>query len=109
MKLGSVLGVILFLFVTPAALAEGGGGGGGGLMISENAFFWNSTKDDQVNNTKTNSLNNIYDGKVGYLTSSGIYLGGIYTSRSDNTGNTNQRGSSGGGSLGYFRRQDGTA
>lgn len=97
---GLIFAVVATLALSASFAQAEDGGGGGGVMISESAYFWNSTQNDGT--TKTTYTNNIYDGKVGYLTSVGIYLGGIYTSRNDNNGGTNQRGSSGGGSLGFF-------
>jgi len=91
-----------------AATAEARGGGGGSGVLFDVNLFYNSSKIETKDTGGTasvteNGTNAIYDIKLGMLTGTGLYLGGIYTSRSNSV--LNQAGTAGsamGGSVGYF-------
>jgi len=70
-----------------------------GVMVTANAFMYNVTTQDTPG-TKVDSKMSIYDFKVGYLTGSGLYLGGLYTMRNQENG-TSEDGKALGASLGY--------
>lgn len=96
------------LFLAPAAQARGGGGGGGSGVLFDVNLFYTSSKIESKNTggaatVTTDGSTAIYDLKLGYLPGSGLYWGGIYTSRSNSV--LNQSGTSGsalGASLGYM-------
>lgn len=105
MKMRLISCALLGVFLGSTAMARGGGSG---ILFDANLFY-TSTKAETTNQGSTNatvnadSTNAIYDIKLGYLSDSGLYFGGIYTSRSDSL--LNQSGSSGsatGASLGYM-------
>ncbi|MGZ3743843.1 MAG: hypothetical protein ACXVB1_14385 [Pseudobdellovibrionaceae bacterium] len=88
------------------AQARGGGGGGSGILLDLNLFYASSKIDDVNSGTtthQTDSTTAIYDMKLGYLNGDGLYLGGIYTSRSDSVLNASgTSGSAMGASVGYM-------
>jgi len=73
-------------------------GSSSGVLLTANAFIYNST--DEVNGSKNEAKNSVYDLKLGYLTGSGLYLGGIYSIRNVDNGSSKD-GKSLGGSIGY--------
>jgi hypothetical protein len=100
--------VITATMTLAAASAEArGGGGGSGVLFDVNLYYTSyktETKDTGGTASVTNNdTNAIYDIKLGMLTGTGLYFGGIYTSRSNSV--LNQAGTAGsatGGSVGYF-------
>ncbi|HEY8270143.1 MAG TPA: hypothetical protein VIG33_04595 [Pseudobdellovibrionaceae bacterium] len=81
-------------------------GGGSGILLDLNLYY-GSVKVDDVNSGVTthqsDSASAIYDIKLGYLMGEGLYLGGIYTSRSESALNASgTSGSATGASLGYM-------
>jgi len=82
-------------------------GAGSGVLFDVNLYY-NSEKTETQNTGGTASTTSdgtvaLYDIKLGMLTGTGLYFGGIYTSRSNSA--LNQSGTNGsamGGSLGYF-------
>ncbi|WP_295905928.1 hypothetical protein [uncultured Bdellovibrio sp.] len=95
-KILALVAVVVASVVAGNAEARGSASG---VMLTGNAFIYNSTDDN--NGTKIESKNSIYDIKLGYLTGSGLYLGGIYTLRNSQTGSTTTDGKALGGSVGY--------
>jgi hypothetical protein len=91
-----------------SAFARGGGGGGGsGVLLDANLYYHSArteTKDvGGVSKTLSDGTTAIYDIKLGYLMSEGLYIGGIYTSRSDSALNlSGNSGSATGASVGYM-------
>lgn len=81
-------------------------GGGSGVLFDVNLYYGSSKTNEKLTTgaeTKSDTKSALYDIKLGYLSGSGIYFGGIYTSRSNSV--LNQDGTNGsamGGSLGYF-------
>jgi hypothetical protein len=102
----SALVIAASLFLGGAS-AFARGGSGGGIIFDVNLFY-ESAKYETTNtggsaSTDSDTTTAIYDIKLGYLSSSGLYLGGIYTSRSNSV--LNQSGTNGsamGGSVGYM-------
>lgn len=88
----------IFLMTSAAASFAQARGGGSGVMLTANAFMYNATVDNGT--TKTDSKSSIYDLKLGYLSGSGLYLGGIYSLRHSES--PSQDGRALGGSVGYF-------
>ena len=94
--------------VAGTAQARGGGGGGSSGFLFDINLYYDTFKDETQNTGGTATTNNntteaVGDIKLGYLSSSGLYFGGIYTSRSNsflNQSGTN--GSSEGASIGYM-------
>ncbi len=86
--------------------ARGGGGGGSGVLLDLNLNYGSSKTDDinsGVTTHQTDTTSAIYDVKLGYLSGSGLYLGGIYTSRSDSVLNAAGTSASAmGASVGYM-------
>lgn len=81
-------------------------GGGSGVLFDVNLYYASNkvqSKDTgSAAQTTTDGSAAIYDVKLGYLSGSGLYFGGLYTSRSNSV--LNQSGTSGsatGGSIGY--------
>lgn len=72
-----------------------------GVLVSANAFMYNSTT-DTTPGTQSKSNNSIYDLKLGYLTGSGLYMGGLYSLRKVETDSDTQEGSGLGASVGYI-------
>lgn len=107
---GLLLSKALFLlasvFSSPA-LAGGGGGGGGvgnGVLFDINVYYYSQTV---TNNSQTSSSSTtaIYDLKVGEVKTTGLYYGGIYTTRSSSgLSQAGTGGSAWGPSLGYIGR-----
>lgn len=87
------------LLASTFAQARYSGGGEGGVLLDLNAFMYNQKSDN--NGTTSESNTAIYDIKLGYLPGSGLYLGGIYTSR-NHSGNLSDSGSATGLSAGYM-------
>lgn len=73
-------------------------GSSSGVMLTANAFMYNTTVNDD--GAKSEAKNSIYDIKLGYLTGSGLYLGGLYSIRNV-SGTSTTDGKAMGGSLGY--------
>lgn len=71
-----------------------------GVMVTANAFMYNTTV-EVTPGTKSEAKSSIYDIKLGYLSGSGLYLGGIYTVRNSEEGTDNTDGNAMGASIGY--------
>ncbi|UXR63694.1 hypothetical protein EZJ49_11485 [Bdellovibrio bacteriovorus] len=71
-----------------------------GVMLTANAFMYNTTV-EVTPGTKSESKVSIYDIKLGYLSGNGLYLGGIYTLRNSEAGNSSSDGNAMGASIGY--------
>lgn len=94
-KILAILGALAIF----SALQQAEARGAGGVMLTANAFMYNEKVD---NNGATSEANtSIYDFKLGYLLSSGVYLGGIYALKMTDDGTTKKDGSATGASLGY--------
>lgn len=81
--------------------------GGSGILFDVNAYYSSSKSEGKqtggTNDVKSDSSVAIYDLKLGYLTESGLYVGGLYTSRSNNVlDQSGTNGSATGVSLGYM-------
>lgn len=105
MKKMWLLALVLAFMTTLVTTAQARGGSG--VLFDVNLYYSSSkieTKDiGGAASVTTDGATAIYDVKLGYLSSSGLYLGGIYTSRSNSV--LNQSGTSGsatGGSVGYM-------
>lgn len=72
-----------------------------GVLVTANAFMYNSTVEQTPGAGAVESKSSIYDMKLGYLSSSGLYLGGIYTIKNSETDSGSTDGSAMGASLGY--------
>jgi hypothetical protein len=92
--------------MTFTTTAQARGGGGSGILFDLNLYYGSSKVDDVYSGVTTHESDGktaIYDVKLGYLPGSGLYLGGIYTSRSDNALNASGTAASAmGGSVGYM-------
>src|SRR5437868_178565 len=81
-------------------------GGGSGVLFDVNLYYGASATDQKLTNgseSKSDDKTSLYDIKLGYLSGSGLYFGGIYSSRSYTAlSAAGENGSSLGGSLGYF-------
>ncbi|RYZ76473.1 MAG: hypothetical protein EOP06_31280, partial [Proteobacteria bacterium] len=105
MKTWKLSSIILASSMALSLTAEARGGGSG--VLFDVNLYYGSTKTDMKQTTpaetKTESTTALYDIKLGYLAGTGIYLGGIYTSRSNSVLNASgESGTAYGGSLGYF-------
>lgn len=94
-----ILALAVLLTTSMAASLAQARGSASGVMVLANAFIYNSTDED--NGTKVESKNSVYDIKLGYLTGSGLYLGGLYTIRNSESGGSSSDGKALGGSVGY--------
>lgn len=94
LMLMSVLSVL-----TGASLAQARGGTSNGVMVSASAYMYNVTTDSSPGG-KTDSKTSLYDLKLGYLSGNGLYLGGLYTIRSQENGSS-ESGKALGASVGY--------
>lgn len=94
--------LVLASTMTMAATAQARGSGSG-VLFTLNAFYYSNKAEVQAGGAtaSSESKNSIYDVKLGYLGGSGLYLGGIYTSRSSDSGGTATTGTATGASLGY--------
>ncbi len=72
-----------------------------GVLFSANAFLYNSSAESTPGG-QSKSNNSIYDLKLGYLSASGLYLGGLYSLRKVETDSSSQDGSALGASIGYI-------
>lgn len=98
MKLNLLAGVVVMvgsIFVSQAQAR----GSSSGVMLTANAFMYNVTTEDTPG-SKSESKTSIYDIKLGYLTGTGLYLGGLYTIRNQENGTT-EDGKAVGASIGY--------
>lgn len=100
------LSALIFVSTMTLAVAAQarGGSGGDGVLMSVNAYYnSDKTESQDVGGTAATSKSTgaIYDVKLGYLTGSGFYLGGLYTSRSNDVGGSSTSGSATGASIGY--------
>lgn len=75
------------------------GMGQSGVLLGVNAFVYNQKV--EANGVSSEGNTAIYDVKLGYLPGSGLYLGGIYTSR-NHSGSLSDSGSATGVSVGYM-------
>lgn len=79
-------------------------GSGSGVLLTLNAFYYSNKAEVEAGGAtvSSESKNSIYDLKLGYLGGSGLYLGGLYTSRSSDSGSgTTTSGTATGASVGY--------
>ena len=83
--------------------SSGGGKSGGSVILSASAGLYN-TKDDTAGVVNNNTEVSVSDGTLGYVFSSGIYIGGIYgtATTSDKALATKPVSTFSGGTLGYF-------
>lgn len=103
---GLVSAFVMLSFTSAVSLAqEGGGSGKGSIILSANAGVYN-TKDDTDKTVNHDTQVSVADGTLGYVFSSGVYMGGIY-----GTALTKEKGAAtkpetkfSGGSLGYFSK-----
>ena len=108
-----IAAILISSFTSTVSFAqEGGGGGGSGsrggsgsIILSANAGVYN-TKDDTAGVVNNDTQVSVADGTLGYVFSSGIYLGGIYGTATTSTKGaaTKPETSFSGGSLGYFSK-----
>lgn len=80
---------------------------GSGVLFDANLYYGSSKTSTKLTNgvetTNTDGSTAIYDIKLGYLSNTGLYLGGLYTSRSDSALNASgTNGNAIGASVGYF-------
>lgn len=92
--------ITLLFSMALTSQAQARGGGASGLMLTANVYMYNVTV-EQVPTAKAESKSSVYDIKLGYLTGSGLYFGGIYSMRNV-TGSSSTDGKAMGASLGYF-------
>lgn len=89
---------VVFLLVTvPAA------GATSGVLFSLNAFYTTDKVEVESGGVTStvDAKDSAYDVKLGYLSNSGLYWGGLYTSRSSDIGGSTSAGTATGASLGY--------
>lgn len=89
---------ILSLILLSTGLAQAAGDKSG-ILLGVNLFMYNAKVTDNGTSGESNTM--IYDAKLGYLPGSGLYVGGIYTSR-NHSGTLSDSGSATGASLGYM-------
>ena len=97
---------VAMLLVTSARVAEARGGGtSSGVLFDVNLYYGSSATNLKTTGTETKSENKtvLYDIKLGSLSGSGFYWGGLYSSRTTSVLNANgENGSAMGASIGYF-------
>jgi hypothetical protein len=100
----------LYVFCLASTLTFAGSAharGGSGILFDVNLYYSSSKSTTKttagVETIGTDGSTAIYDIKLGYFGNSGLYFGGIYTSRSESVLNASgTSGSAMGGSIGYF-------
>jgi hypothetical protein len=70
-------------FASTSFAAPGGGSTMEGIFVDFNGLMYNQTRVTSPGSSSDDNLY-IYDIKLGYIMSSGLYLGGAYTTRSHN-------------------------
>jgi hypothetical protein len=110
MKNYKFLFLLFFVFNGNFSLAQEGGGGGsrhsgrgGSVIFGGNMGVYNS-KSNTAETVETDTQVSQFDGNLGYVFSSGIYIGGIYAQSTSQTHGSTLKPESTqyGGSLGYF-------
>lgn len=103
--LKKILGYAIIFGLSSFALsAQAARGSSSGVIFSLNTFMYNTTS-ESTPGSKSDSKISLYDLKLGYLDGSGMYLGGIYSSKSSESSNVTRNGSAVGASLGYVGSQ----
>lgn len=97
--LAASLGLVAGLLVSTSALAAGGMEG---FHVGLSALKYDTTYESSGTTSKDNRT--FLDFKVGYLTSSQIYFGGIYSSYSQNTDTNSPARTATGLSIGYHNQ-----
>lgn len=92
--------LVVFIMLVLSLSAEAARSSSSGIIVTANAYMYNTTT-EVTPGSRTESTSSIYDFKLGYLSGSGIYLGGIYTLRRSEISNVVTDGNATGGSLGY--------
>jgi len=95
--------LILALAILPVNSAHAKGGGGGWLLGLD--FSYLSAKSEVTTSGVTGSgetSSNIYDLSFGSLMSSGLYIGALYSTRSDKDSNSSTTGNAMGASVGFI-------
>lgn len=94
--------LVLASTLSGAATAQARGGGSG-VLLTLNAFYKTDKAELKAGGATatSESKSSVYDVKLGYLGGSGLYLGGLYTSRSYDAGGSPTAGSATGASVGY--------
>ncbi len=76
--------------------------GSSAVMMTFNIFMYNTTESNDGGGPEAESKSSIYDIKGGYLSNSGLYLGGLYTMRSAESAGSKTDGKNMGASIGYI-------
>ncbi len=93
--------MIAFVFSDAVYAKNIGKDGEKTFILGLSAFYYSANNNDGVNTTQ--ATNTIYDIKGGYVTNKGLFVGGIFTSRTDDFGGTvSAGGSQMGASVGYY-------
>ena len=95
----------LFMAVGTSAYAQRRGGGGGGIYLGIGAMY-DSTKatlDASTGDLEGKSTKTTLDADLGYVFSSGLYLGAAYISSSNDTGASKPKDSAMGVGIGYMK------
>ncbi|CAN5663326.1 hypothetical protein BH10BDE1_BH10BDE1_15420 [soil metagenome] len=96
----SALVAVIGLALPSFANAAGGGTSGGGFMIGASIMQLN-TKTDGPNIGDNDTSTTLLNGKAGYTMSNGLYIGGVYDSRTDETNGSKTERSGYGATVGY--------
>lgn len=99
-----VLAIAALMTVSVFVSSAQARGSSSGVMATLNAYMYNQTVETTSGGASSSSEADsiIYDLKLGYLTGSGLYLGGLYTMRNSKSGSTTTEGKNLGASVGYF-------
>ncbi|MBX3040514.1 MAG: hypothetical protein KF789_07410 [Bdellovibrionaceae bacterium] len=95
----------LVMAVGSSAYAQRRSAGGGGVYLGIGAMYDSSkvTTDNAGTETEDKSTTTTLDGDLGYIFSSGLYLGAAYTSLSADSNGVKPKGSAMGVGLGYMK------
>lgn len=100
MKFYSVLASLLLVASTSFAQQQAAAEPGGAFILSTNVGVFSQQSTEGTSESKLSVTNG--DVNLGYLFSSGFYLGAFYGSKNQETDSTKPRGSHYGGSLGIY-------
>lgn len=102
MKLKRIALTTMVMVLAGASSAQARGSSSG-VMATLNAFMYEAEAEATAAGGSASSKSKIslYDLKLGYLTGSGLYLGGLYTSKNSQAGSNSVDGKSMGASVGY--------
>lgn len=102
MKMSLITSLTLIMLSSVGSIVHArGGSASSGILLTANLFMYNTTEERTPGGT-SNGKESIYDIKLGYLTGTGLYLGGIYTLRNSEVNSTTFDGNAAGASLGYM-------